>query len=199
VGEIERFLVAQRGWLAAHLSRLPQPVAFVPGAIMPLRGAPHVLRHAPGARRVVWAETGTIHVSGAPAHFARRLTDWLQREARAALTERAGIHAAAIGRRFARVGVRDTVSRWGSCSSTGALSFYWRLIQAPDAVLDYVAAHEVAHLAERNHGPAFWSVVGGLCPDFEAARLWLRREGSGLHRYGLADDKSAIRPEPALS
>lgn len=182
--EIERFLVSQRAWLALHLSRLPQPVAFAPGAVVPLRGIPHRLCHTPGARRGVWTEAGAIHVSGAPAHFARRLTDWLQREARTALTERASAHAATLGRRFARVGVRDTVSRWGSCSSTGVLSFSWRLILAPEAVLDYVAAHEVAHLAERNHGPAFWAAVGALCPDFETARQWLRREGTTLHRYG---------------
>jgi predicted metal-dependent hydrolase len=193
--EIERFLAAQRGWLDKHLSGLPQPVAFAPGAVVPIRGVPHRLNHEPGGRRGVWAEDGAIHVSGTQAHFARRVTDWLRREARTDLTERAAFHATAIGRRFTRVGVRDTVSRWGSCSSTGALSFSWRLVLAPAPVLDYVAAHEVAHLAERNHGPGFWSIVDDLCPDFKASRLWLRRNGSGLYRYGRDDAGAVIRAE----
>jgi predicted metal-dependent hydrolase len=88
-----------------------------------------------------------------------------------------------LGRRFSRLSLRDTRSRWGSCSSRGGLSYSWRLILAPPDVLDYVAAHEVAHLAEMNHSPAFWALVARLCPGYQAPRGWLRREGAGLHRY----------------
>lgn len=182
--EMHRFLDAQRTWLSRHLARVPAPVPFAPGAAVPLRGTPHALIHVAGARRVVWVEAGSICVSGAAAHFGRRVGDWLRREARADLAARCHAHAATLGRDIARIGVRDTVSRWGSCSSTGALSFSWRLVLAPPAVLDYVAAHEVSHLAEPHHGPAFWSVVRTLCPDFAGARDWLRREGAALHRYG---------------
>ena len=80
--------------------------------------------------------------------------------------------------------MRDTSSRWGSCSATGTLSFSWRLILAPPFVLDYVAAHEVAHLEEMNHGRRFWSLVHMLCPETDMARSWLRRMATALHLYG---------------
>lgn len=189
--EAQRFLDAHRGWLQVRLARLPAPVPFAPGAVLPLRGVPHTIRHAPGARRGVCIEDGTVLVSGGREHLARRVGDWLRREARADLAERARTHASALGRPILRVGVRDTVSRWGSCSSTGTLSFSWRLILTPPSVLDYVAAHEVAHLVKRNHGPKFWAVVHRLDPDYEAARRWLRLHGAGLHRYGASARRCA--------
>ena len=99
------------------------------------------------------------------------------------------MHAARLGRRFGRVTLRDTRGRWGSCSAAGDLMFSWRLILAPDAVLDYVAAHEVAHLAEMNHSPRFWATLAGLTPEYAAPRDWLRRNGAGLMAYdfGLQD------------
>ena len=184
--EAHRFLETHRDWLEARLARLPAPILFAPGAVLPLRGVPHMVLHEPDARRGVWVEGKTIRVSGLRGHVSRRLGDWLRREARIAVTERAHYHAHRLGRPIMRVGVRDTVSRWGSCSSAGVLSFSWRLILAPEPVLDYVAAHEVAHLAERHHGQAFWTLVGWLDPDFKAARTWLRAHGAELHRYGAA-------------
>lgn len=190
--EAQRFLDKYRGWLEARLARLPAPIPFAPGAVLPLRGVPHTIRHAPGARRGVWIEDGTILVSGAREHLARRVGDWLRCEARTDLAERARIHASALDRPVLRVGVRDTVSRWGSCSSTGTLSFSWRLILMPPSVLDYVAAHEAAHLVERNHGPRFWAIVRKLDPDCDAARAWLRNHGAGLHRYGALPPAEAV-------
>lgn len=182
--EVRRFLDAHRGWLESRLARLPAPVPFAPGAVLPLCGMPHTILHAPDTRRGVWIEGRAILVSGAREHLPRRVEDWLKREARIALSERVRIHAEALGRPVLRVGVRDNVSRWGSCTAQGALSFSWRLVLAPPSVLDYVAAHEAAHLVERNHGPGFWAIVRQLDPDFEAARAWLRTHGAGLHRYG---------------
>jgi predicted metal-dependent hydrolase len=109
-------------------------------------------------------------------------------EARAAIAPLARAMAAQLGRKVTRISVRDTTSRWGSCSRGGALSFCWRLILAPDAVFTYVVAHEVAHLAHMNHGPAFWRTVDKLMPPGlgtpRSARDWLRRHGAVLHRYG---------------
>ncbi|MGR3434759.1 MAG: M48 family metallopeptidase, partial [Shimia sp.] len=84
--------------------------------------------------------------------------------------------------------LRDTRSRWGSCSAAGGLNYSWRLVMAPPEVLDYVAAHEVAHLAQMNHSPRFWAEVAGLMPGYEAPRGWLRRHGADLHRYRFGDD-----------
>jgi predicted metal-dependent hydrolase len=94
-------------------------------------------------------------------------------------------HAERLGLRAKRIAVRDQSSRWGSCSTTGVLSFSWRLVLAPPLVLDYVAAHEVAHLAEMNHGPRFWALVRQTMPEMDEAKLWLLRFGADLHRYGV--------------
>ena len=92
--------------------------------------------------------------------------------------------AASVDRRVSRVTVRDTRSRWGSCSSQGSLNFSWRLIFAPEWVLDYVVAHEVGHLVHMDHSPRFWAVVDRLVDSKESARKWLHRHGAGLYRYG---------------
>lgn len=180
-----RFLEAQRGWIAARLEALPRPVPFAEGAIVPVLGVPHRIRResdpaAPPVRLV----DGEIRVRGEPAHVARRVHDHLVRLARQELTRRARHYAAQIGKPVARVGVRDTKSRWGSCSSSGALSFSWRLVLAPEAVVDYVVAHEVAHLVEMNHGPRFWKLVRTLTSDCTAPRAWLRRHRTELLSYG---------------
>ena len=96
------------------------------------------------------------------------------------------IHAGMLGVEIRRIGVRDQSSRWGSCNTDGVLSFSWRLILAPPFVLDYLAAHEVAHRLEMNHGPHFWRHVERVYPDRRTAEAWLRAHGAGLHRFGAA-------------
>ena len=177
------------GWIAARFGRLPQPAPFAHGALVPLRGIDHRVEHRPHSRGTVWTEassdgTPLLCVAGDAPHLARRLTDFLKREAKRDL-ERASRRAAdELGVAIKRVSVRDQVSRWGSCSTTGALSYSWRLILAPPFVLDYLAAHEVAHLAEMNHSPCFWRLVERLCPEFRKAKAWLDAHGAGLYRYG---------------
>ncbi len=122
-------------------------------------------------------------VAGAPDHAARRLVDWLKIEARKDITRRVNHHSSSLGLSARRITVRDQATRWGSCSSTGSLSFSWRLIFAPDFVLDYVAAHEVAHLRELNHGPRFWRLVRELMPEMQMARAWLKQNGAELHKF----------------
>jgi hypothetical protein len=147
-------------------------------------GQPHVIVHDPAARRGVWRDAGVIRVSGFAEHLPRRVRDFLKREARAMLTERAHDKAGRLDRPIARISLRDTRSRWGSCSSDGGLSFSWRLILAPEEVLDYVVAHEVAHLMHHDHGAKFWALVTDLTPSVDAPRQWLRAHGPELHRYG---------------
>jgi predicted metal-dependent hydrolase len=114
----------------------------------------------------------------------RRVRDFLEREAKRDLQAAVARHTAALGIPARRITVRDTRSRWGSCSAKGYLNFSWRLILAPPFVLDYLAAHEVAHLKEMNHSPRFWREVHALCPRTEEAERWLKRHGTDLHRYG---------------
>jgi predicted metal-dependent hydrolase len=184
---------AQRhgAWIAARLRRLPEAVPFTDGTELPVRGVAHRIAHRSGARGTVWIEAGEgeplLCVAGAAPHIERRVSDFLKREAKRDLDVACRRHAAALAVTIKRIAVRDQSSRWGSCSTTGALSFSWRLILAPSFVLDYLAAHEVAHLMEMNHGPRFWNLVVRLTPDAARAKAWLDAHGSGLHRYGQAD------------
>jgi len=180
-----RFLAAKRGWIAARLAALPQPVPFAEGVIVPVLGIPHRIRREDAAAAPpVAIRNGEIRVGGDPVHVERRVRDHLVAMARSEFARRARPLAARIGRKVTRVNVRDTKSRWGSCSGQGNLSFSWRLIFAPEWVIDYVVAHEVAHLAEMNHGPRFWRLVESLSSESTAARIWLKRHSSRLFSYG---------------
>ncbi|MFQ5774806.1 MAG: M48 family metallopeptidase [Kiloniellaceae bacterium] len=171
-------------WLLDQLDALPERVPFGVGAVIPVLGEDHLIRHLPQGRRGVWREDGVVWASGFAEHVPRRVGDYLKAQARGELSSRARAKAAAIGRRIRRIAVRETRTRWGSCSSDGNLNFCWRLILAPEPVLDYVVAHEVAHLAEMNHGSRFWALTARLTPDCAGARRWLREHGDGLLRYG---------------
>lgn len=188
----ERFLLDHRIWVAERLARLPGKVALAPGNTVPILGVPHEIRHHPGARRGVWVEDGRLNVSGLPEHVGRRIVDFLKAEAKRLILPQAHDLAARIDRKPGRVSVKDTRTRWGSCSSRGDLAFSWRLVLAPDWVLTYVIAHEVAHLVEMNHAPAFWAVVDRLVDDAAKARRWLKMHGPGLHRFG----ECAIETDP---
>jgi len=180
-----RFLREKRGWIAARLDALPRPVPFVEGAVVPVLGVPHRICRSldPGAPPVTVAD-GEIRVCGDPIHLARRVRQHFAALAREELARRARPLAAHIGRKIARVSVRDTKSRWGSCSANGNLSFSWRLIFAPEEVVHYVVAHEVAHLVEMNHGPRFWRLVDTLAPGNARPRAWLDRHRARLLAYG---------------
>lgn len=186
-----QFVSRHIDWVNAKLGNLPQPVPFEEGAEIPLRGAPHTIHFLGCLRRgpVVSIEGDErsghrLIVSGDPAHASRRLQDWLIAAARADLDDRVTWHAANLKLRPRGIAVRDQSSRWGSCSTTGMLSFSWRLVLAPPLILDYVAAHEVAHLAEMNHGPRFWTLVRRTMPRMDEAKRWLQIFGMDLHRFG---------------
>lgn len=172
------------GWLIGRLEALPPRSVLADGATVPLLGTELTVRHHPDGRGVVRREGDVLIVTGRPEHLPRRLTDWLKAEARREFADRVRIKADALGRRPGRVTVRDTRTRWGSCSANGNLSFCWRLMLAPPFVVDYVVAHEVAHLTVRDHSPRFWKTVATLTGEAERARAWLNRHGEALHRFG---------------
>ncbi|MBC8337811.1 MAG: M48 family metallopeptidase [Rhodospirillales bacterium] len=171
-------------WVLARLEGRPPRIPFVDGAVVPLGGVDHVIRHTGAGRGLVRLEGANILVAGGLEHTARRVRDWFRGEAKARIRGKVRDKAAVLDRTPGRITVRDTKSRWGSCSHDGNLSFCWRLVMAPESVLDYVVAHEVAHLAEHNHGPEFWRLVGTLTDDMDWGRDWLRRNGERLHRIG---------------
>ena len=182
--EAELFLNRNKLWLINRLAQIPSRVPFADGSSLPLGGHPHTIRHVPTARRGVWVDDAHIHVSGQPDHLARRVRDFLKAETLRAVRPLAFDLAARIGHTPTRITIRSLKSRWGSCSSAHDLSFSWRLIMAPSEVLTYVVAHEVAHMAQMNHSPAFWAVVGQVFPGYQAPQRWLKTQGSSLFRYG---------------
>lgn len=182
--EGRRFAEERAGWIARRLGKRLPRTAFESGATIPVLGGDRVIRHVEGKRRPVELAGGEILVSGAPEHLARRVTDWLKAEARRQIEPRALDMADTIGQRCRRITIRDTRSRWGSCTTDGNLNFSFRLVMAPPWVLEYVVAHEVAHLAEHNHGARFWAVVASINGDAERGRAWLGTHGPALHRFG---------------
>lgn len=202
-----RFLKTKTDWLAERLEAMPSRVPFQPGAIIPFLGHACRLAATGDARGTVRADLASslhdwpvpvpgdevtedtldlpaIHVPGHIEHFSRRVQDWLKARARKELTALTTVKTGLLREPMPRITVRDTRSRWGSCSLRSGIAYSWRLILMPPAVRDYVVSHEVAHLIEMNHSPDFWAVVDELCPGHERARHWLRDHGRTVHRYG---------------
>ena len=192
VKQAREFAQKNGAWIAARLRRLPDAMPFAHGTLLPLRGVSHRIDHRKSTRGTVWIETGAdmplLCVAGGAPHLSRRVRDFLKREAKRDLETASGTAAQALGVTVKRVSVRDQSSRWGSCSSTGVLSYSWRLILAPSFVLDYLAVHEVAHLIEMNHSRRFWRLVEKICPDMGRAKAWLDAHGADLHRFGLDEN-----------
>jgi predicted metal-dependent hydrolase len=196
LGDAGDFLARHFDWLQRHLDKLPQPIPFEDGALIPLRGLEHELRYwaETGSRGKVWTQTvheappphSRIWVSGKPSKAAGLLANWFKDQARQDFSTRVAFHAEGLAVRPKRITIRDQTTRWGSCSSNGTLSFSWRLLLTPAFVLDYVAAHEVAHLRELNHGARFWRLVHSVAPRTDEARIWLKKNGPRLHQYGAA-------------
>jgi predicted metal-dependent hydrolase len=190
VREAKEFAQKHGGWIAARLRRLPEAAPFANGTVLPLRGIQHRIVHRAGVRGTVWAEPGEggealLCVAGGAPHIDRRVGDFLRREALRDLDTASRKAAEKLGVTIKRISVRDQSSRWGSCSTTGLLSYSWRLILAPPFVLDYLAVHEVAHLIEMNHSQRFWRLVHGVCADAGRAKAWLDVHGTDLHRFGM--------------
>lgn len=177
------FLEERADWVRGHLSRRPHALVPAPGVEIPVEGRVRLIELTPGRKMRLTPEQLLV-AAGRPV--APQVAGLLKALARDRLTAACDRHAAAVSRPVTRISLRDTRSRWGSCTSQGNLMFSWRLAMAPPVVLDYVAAHEVAHLVEMNHSAAFWRVVAGLCPEFEAHRRWLRTEGADLHRISFS-------------
>lgn len=178
------FLNERSDWLRAALAQLPLHCLVTHGTVIPVEGGSVTLTAAPV--RAVRSEGEHLLVPQS-ARAAPRALAWLKLRARRRIEERVPHYAALLGRLPGRISLRDPRSRWGSCSAAGDLMFSWRLIMAPPEVLDYVVAHEVAHLAQMNHSAAFWAEVARLMPGYSVPRNWLRTHGAGLHRFRFTE------------
>ena len=198
LGAAKSFAGRHAAWIGAKLRRLPEMIPFEPGAYVPLRGKLHQITHCPATRGRVWIEAGAescgsnagplLCVSAGAPFVPRRVRDFLVKEAGQDIVAAVASHTKKLGVAPRKITLRDTTSRWGSCSSSGTLSFSWRLIMAPRFVRDYLAAHEAAHLLHMNHSAKFWAAVGRLTADTERAEAWLKAHGSGLLRFGSDRD-----------
>ncbi len=186
-GEALTFLRGHEDWLRQTLQAMPESVVRQVGlgSVLPVEGRALIL--APGTGRGIRAEGDLLFVPGNPETVGPRVAAWAKALARDRLAAASTRYAGLVGRSYSSLALRDTRSRWGSCSPEGRLMYSWRLILAPPAVLDYVAAHEVAHLVELNHSPAYWAVVSRICPDWQGQRAWLHAEGQTLHRLRFQD------------
>jgi predicted metal-dependent hydrolase len=176
------FFHSKAGWVLANVET-GASVTLTDGAVIPILGEEYTIRRMPG--RGVTALSGSeLHVHSVPEFVARRVRDFLKKYLHEACMKRAQPMAAQLGKAVRDIKIRDTRSRWGSCSSGGSLTFHWQLVFGPAHILDYLVAHEVSHLKEMSHSARFWKVVALFYPDHATARKWLKREGHRLHRYG---------------
>jgi predicted metal-dependent hydrolase len=186
-GDALAFLQGHEGWLRETLEAMPdsalRPVGL--GSVLPVEGRELVL--APGIGRGIRLEGDRLLIPGNPDTAGARLAAWMKVLARDRLARASTHYAGLVGRSYTSLALRDTRSRWGSCSPDGRLMYSWRLIMAPPSVLDYVAAHEVAHLVELNHSPAYWNVVSRIYPGWKVQRAWLHEHGQTLHRLRFQD------------
>ena len=185
------FAQSKEKWLLSILEKMHYlAIPLIPDAVIPIRGVEHRLLSLSTIRGQVEAlyrpgdDIPILKIPGGEAHFERRLKDWLYQEAKYDISEAVRFYAQKAGVKIHGITIRDTRSRWGSCSSQGRLNFSWRLIMAPPFVLRYLCAHEVAHRKEMNHSSHFWNVVRSLDPDYKKAEIWLKQNGSQLHMIG---------------
>ena len=188
LGEVVAFARTKAGWMRERLAERVEGAPLEPGATILLFGRETRLSATggAGAARLIEAADGPVIQSGGEGEaFSRRVENLIKRLARQVLVERTEHHLSTLGQRPVKVAIADTKSRWGSCSPHNrTIRYSWRVIMAPPAVADYLAAHEVAHLVHADHSPAYWSVVHRLVGDHRPFRKWLRDNGPALHAVG---------------
>lgn len=183
--KIERFVLEKEMWLRQNIDQIPSSITVQIGVRIPVLG--HAVQLTKCADSRIKQHGNQLYVPDHKSNTGARVLGYLKTLAREQLTKKSDFYAEKLGQDYYKLSVRDTRSRWGSCSQDRALMFSWRLIMAPQEVLDYVVAHEVAHLEHMNHSDRFWAVVEQLYGDYQPARLWLRNKGAELHRYRFVD------------
>ncbi|MCP1227802.1 M48 family metallopeptidase [Acetobacter fabarum] len=171
------FVQKNHGWISERLKKLKKAPSFSANNTILIEGTPYRIVHSPEQLGGAWLENDRLMVSGDAAFINRRVTDFLRSHAATVLKREVQAMAQHTGLRPTRVDIRDTSSRWGSCSSTGRIMLSWRVIMAPELVRHYLIAHELSHLQHMNHGPLFWQCVRSITPHKTQAEAWLRQKG----------------------
>ena len=188
LADVVAFARTKTSWMRERLAERPQGTPIAPGAVIDLFGKPTRLVAAggTGAARLTEDADGPLIASGGEGEaYARRVENLFKRVARETLQTRTDVHLRTLGQRPVKMSIADPKSRWGSCSPHNrSIRYSWRVIMAPPAVIDYLAAHEVAHLVHADHSPAYWAVVQRLVGDHRPFRKWLRENGPALHAVG---------------
>lgn len=177
------FLESKADWIKRQLAALPQIQPLTAGQVIPVLGKTYTIQHTAKTRGITAMGEGVLHVECLPEFVSRRVQDALKKYLKTRITTLVQEKAAQLGVSVKGIALRETTSRWGSCTADGRLSFCWRLVFAPSNILDYLVSHEVAHLKEMNHSQAFWRVVKSLHPNYDTARNWLKQHGNELYRY----------------
>jgi predicted metal-dependent hydrolase len=182
--EAEKFLKEHEDKIIKMLAKQPV-VQPLPTDVLTILGTPYTLKLDPVRTKGVWHEEGVLWVGGKTKNPSKILEQWIMDHAHAFFTAHAHPHANHLGRKIRDIKIRDMKSRWGSCRSSGSITFSWRLLLAPREVTEYVSFHEICHLKEMNHSPRFWKLVEAFCPDYKKHRHWLRTEGKMLAHVKL--------------
>lgn len=177
------FVNSQKTWIEEHLRKLPEQKRFADGDEICLAGRKLTIRHCPELREGVSIEDGVLKVCGGRDFLPRRVRDFIKEQAYNLLSGLSAQKAAQIGCRINRIVIKDTKSRWGSCSSLNNINYSWRIMLAPPVVIDYLTAHEVSHLKHHDHSESFWRCVDALAEDAAFGRSWLKKNGAELNRY----------------
>ena len=177
------FVNENMDWIIESLKKLPQIRRFEDGEQISLFGQKVIIKHSPENRSGVHLEDGCLSVSGDIEFLHRRVRDYIRRRAAVEFYKISNELAKKIGCKVNKVIIKDTKSRWGSCSSLNNINYSWRIALAPDYVIFYLMAHEVAHLKHQDHSDEFWKCVDFLCPEWSRGNSWLRRNGKTLYAY----------------
>ena len=188
LADVVAFARTKADWMRERLAERPHGTPLEPGAVIDLFGKPTrlIAVGGAGAARLTEDVDGPVIASGGEGEaYARRVENLFKRVARDTLQTRTDVHLRTLGQRPVKMSIADPKSRWGSCSPHNrSIRYSWRVVMAPPAVIDYLAAHEVAHLVHADHSPAYWSVVERLIGDHRPHRKWLRDNGPALHAVG---------------
>ncbi|MBL0941331.1 MAG: M48 family metallopeptidase [Alphaproteobacteria bacterium] len=182
--EVMAFLERSKNWLLKRLNQHPCPIPFINGNSIPIFGQDHIIHYSPAPKSKIELQGSRLVMQGPTDNLSQALKIWLKHHAHAYLSQRCQEYAKIVGKKINYVRVREVKSRWGSCSQAANLSFSWRLVFAPLPVVDYVCAHEVAHLVEMNHSRQFWAVVELMCPHPKVHIHWLKQNAPRLFSYG---------------